>query len=114
MVVAYDRASVTRWDEAREHEEEYARLRQATDLVSHAAADLQRAAAAVGDHALAVALRDAVEPVQVLQAQVVTAAEKARARGQRAARQAEQAYLQARVHEAANAVDPFAPGTPDE
>jgi hypothetical protein len=97
----------TDWEEAREHEDEYARLRRATELVAHAAADLQWAAGAVGDHVLALPLREGVGPVQVIQAQLAAAAEKAHARAQRAARDAAQAHLRQQV-DAASALGPLA------
>jgi hypothetical protein len=88
------------WSEARAYREEYERLRAATEHLGLASAELMRATSAVGDHASAVGLREAVESVQLLQSQLATAAEKAFSLGQIAVRRAQHETLQRRANEA--------------
>jgi FtsZ-binding cell division protein ZapB len=93
------------WSEARAYREEYERLRTATEHLGRASAELMRAAAAVGDHASALGLREAVESVQLLQSQLATAAEKAFSLGQFAVRRAQHETLQRRANEAVAPTD---------
>lgn len=88
------------WSEAREYRDEYERLRSATEHMGRASAELVRASGLVGDHAVAVGLRDALESVQLLQSQLATAAEKAFSLGQIAVRRAQHQALQQRANEA--------------
>src|SRR5918912_4326691 len=93
------------WSEARAYREEYERLRAATEHLGRASAELARAGGAVGDHASAVGLREALESVQLLQSQLATAAEKAFSLGQLAVRRAQHAALQRRANEAVAPAD---------
>jgi hypothetical protein len=88
------------WGEARAYRDEYERLRTATEHLGRASAELVRASGLVGDHAVAVGLREALETVQLLQSQVATAAEKAYSLGQIAVRRAQHQSLQQRANEA--------------
>ncbi len=88
------------WSEARRYREEYERLRAATEHLGRASAELKRASGQVGDHGVAVGLREAVVSVQLLQSQVATAAEKAYSLGQIAVRRAQHESLQRRANEA--------------
>ena len=78
----------------------YAGLRAATEHLARAGAELLHAAAAVGDHASAVQLRAAAEDLQLLQAQLATASEKAFTLGQLAIRRAQHAGIQRRANDA--------------
>ena len=99
-------ASSSGWDEARDYRDEHERLRAAAEHLARAIAELTRAMAAVGDHATAVALGDSLESLQLLQAQIVSASEKAFSLGQMAARRARHAARRRQVDEAT------APGEP--
>jgi hypothetical protein len=88
------------WTEARAYRDEYERLHAATEHVGRASAELVRASGLVGDHATAVGLRDAIESLQLLQAQLATATEKAFSMGQMAARRARHETLQQQANEA--------------
>jgi hypothetical protein len=88
------------WSEARAYRDEYERLHTATEHVGRASAELIRASGLVGDHVTAVGLRDALESLQLLQAQLATAAEKAFSMGQMTARRARHATLQQQANEA--------------
>ena len=88
------------WTEADAYREEHERLRRATEHVARAVAELVHARQLVGDHASAVALRDAAEGLQLTQAQLAAAAEKAYSLGQLAARRARHAVFQSQIDEA--------------
>jgi hypothetical protein len=88
------------WSETDAYRDEHERLHRAAEHVARAVAELQRARAQVGDHASAVALRDAAEGLQLTQAQLATAAEKAFSMGQLAARRARHAVFQRQVDQA--------------
>lgn len=88
------------WAEARAYRDEHDRLRQATEHVARAVAELTHAAGLIGDHASAVALREQWEMLQLLQAQLASASEKAFSLGQIAVRRAQHADLQRRATEA--------------
>jgi hypothetical protein len=97
------------WDDARQYRDEHERLRGATEHLARATAELVRAAALVGDHASAVPLRAAVEDLQLLQAQLATAAEKAFTLGQLAVRRAQHAGIQRRANDAMSQPGPDEP-----
>jgi hypothetical protein len=88
------------WQTAREYHEEHERLQRATAHLAHAVADLSHAASLVGDHASAVPLRETSDTLQLLQAQLAAAAEKAFSLAQLAARRAQHADLQRHADEA--------------
>jgi hypothetical protein len=88
------------WTEADAYRDEHERLRRAAEHVARAVAELLHARTQVGDHASAVALREAAEGLQLTQAQLAAAAEKAYALGQLAARRARHAVYQRQVDEA--------------
>ena len=93
------------WSEAHRYRDEYDRLRAATEHLGRASAELARASGQVGDHALAVGLREALESVQLLQSQLATAAEKAYSLGQIAVRRAQHEAIQQRANEAVAPAD---------
>jgi hypothetical protein len=99
-------ASASGWDAAHAYRDEHERLRVAAEHLARAVAELTRAMAAVGDHATAVALRDSIEGLQVLQAQVASASEKAFSLGQLAARRARHEAMRSRVDQAASPREP--------
>ncbi len=88
------------WSEAQAYRAEHEQLSAATQHVALAVAELQRAIAQVGDHSSAVSLGDAVENLQLLQAQLAAAAERALSRSRIAARRAQHDALQRQVNEA--------------
>lgn len=88
------------WSETDSFREEHERLQRGGEHVARAVAELIHAAEAVGDHASAVALREALEGLQLIQAQLATAAERAFANGQLAARRARHAAFQRQVDDA--------------
>jgi hypothetical protein len=102
---AADNSENPAWQDARMYREEHDRLRTATEHLARACAELTYAAAAVGDHAGAVGLRAAVEELQLLQAQLATATEKAFTLGQLAVRRAQHADIQRRANDAASRTD---------
>ena len=93
------------WSEARGYRDEYERLRAATEHLGRASAELVRATGLIGDHAVAVGLREALESVQLLQSQLATAAEKAFSLGQLAVRRAQHETIQRRANEAVAPAD---------
>src|SRR5919204_3195420 len=93
------------WSEARGYRDEYERLRGATEHLGRASAELVRASSLVGDHAVAVGLREALESVQLLQSQLATAAEKAFSLGRLAVRRAQHEAIQRRANEAVAPTD---------
>jgi hypothetical protein len=88
------------WSETDAFREEHERLRAASDHVARAVAELIHAVNRVGDHASAVQLTETVEALQLTQAQLAAAAERAYANGQIAARRARQAAFQRQVDQA--------------
>jgi hypothetical protein len=88
------------WDTARAYRDEHERLAAATTHVARAVAELTRASTLVGDHALAVPLREALEQAQLIQARLATASEKALSLGRLAARRAQHESLQRQVRQA--------------
>ena len=88
------------WSETDEYRQEHERLRLAGEHVARAVAELTHAVTQVGDHASAVQLSDALENLQLIQAQVASAAERAYANGQLAARRARHAEVQRQVDQA--------------
>jgi hypothetical protein len=88
------------WSETDAFRQEHARLRAASEHVARAVAELTHAAQTVGDHASAVALAEAIEGLQLTQAQLATAAERAFSLGQLAARRARHAEFQRQVDRA--------------
>jgi alpha-D-ribose 1-methylphosphonate 5-triphosphate synthase subunit PhnG len=94
------------WTEVDAYRAEHDRLTAAAEHVARAVAELLRAREAVGDHASAVALRDAVEGLQMIQAQVAAASEKAFSLGQLSARRARHAAFQHQVDQATTPDDP--------
>ena len=88
------------WSETDAYRDEHERLRRAGEHVARAVAELIHAAQQVGDHASAVRLRDAVESLQLTQAQLAAAAERAFSLGQLAARRARHAEIQRQVDRA--------------
>jgi hypothetical protein len=99
-------SSSSGWDEARDFRDEHERLRAAGEHLARAIAELTRAMAAVGDHATAVTLRDSIESLQIMQAQIVSASEKAFSLGQMAARRARHEARRRQVDEATAPGDP--------
>jgi hypothetical protein len=88
------------WDDAEMYRAEHERMRLAAEHVARAVAELLHAQAQVGDHASAVALREAAESLQLTQSQLASAAEKAFSLGQLAARRARQEAMERQVNEA--------------
>jgi hypothetical protein len=88
------------WSETDAYRQEHERLRRAAEHVARAVAELVHARVEVGDHASAVALRDLAESLQLTQSQIATAAEKAFAMGQLAARRARHAAFRRQVDQA--------------
>jgi hypothetical protein len=82
------------WNATDAHLDEYARLRAASDHVARAVAELVHAAQQVGDHATAVALSQAIESLQLTQAQLASASEREYALAELARRGARQAAFQ--------------------
>jgi hypothetical protein len=82
------------WSATEAHRDEHLRLRAASEHVARAVAELTHAAQQVGDHATAVALSEAVESLQLIQAQLATAAERAYSLSELARRSARQAAFQ--------------------
>jgi hypothetical protein len=88
------------WEEARAYRDEHERLSTATEHLARAGAELTRAVGLVGDHASAVALSAAAEDLQLIQAQLAAAAEKALSLGRMAVRRAQHASMQRQANEA--------------
>jgi hypothetical protein len=88
------------WSEADAYRDEYTRLVAASQHVARAVAELTHAIQQVGDHASAVALREQVEALQLTQAQLAAAAERAYSLGQLAARAARHAAFEHQVNQA--------------
>lgn len=97
--------AVPDWSETDAYQQEHERLRRAAEHVARAVAELQRARSAVGDHASAVPLQDAMETLQLTQAQLAAAAERAFSMAQLAARRARHAAFQHQVDEATHPPD---------
>ncbi len=104
------------WSATDAHRDEYERLHAASEHVARAVAELIHAAQRVGDHATAVALSEAIESLQLTQAQLATAAERAYSLAELARRSARQAAFQRQFDRATRqAADddwppPLAPG----
>jgi hypothetical protein len=94
------------WSATDAHREEYARLHSASEHVARAVAELVHAAQQVRDHASAVALSEALENLQLTQAQLASSAERAYAQAELARRSARQAAFQRQFDEASNAATP--------
>jgi hypothetical protein len=92
--------------------DEYARLRAANEHVARAVAELIHASQQVGDHASAVALTQTIESLQLTQAQLAAAAERAYAQAELARRSARQAAFQRQFDEATHAAAPGDESTP--
>jgi hypothetical protein len=88
------------WSETDAFRQEHERLRLAGEHVARAVAELTHALSQVGDHASAVQLSEALENLQLIQAQIAAAAERAYANGQLAARRARHAEFQRQVDQA--------------
>ena len=88
------------WSETDAFRQEHERLRAGAEHVARAVAELMHALERVGDHTSAVQLRDGIEALQLTQAQLAAAAERAYANGQIAARRARQAAFQRQVDQA--------------
>lgn len=88
------------WPEAQAYRAEHEHLTAATQHVARSVAELQRAIAEVGDHSAAVQLVEVLENLQILQAQLASAAERALSRARIAARWAQQDALQRQVNAA--------------
>jgi hypothetical protein len=88
------------WAATDAYREEHARLQAAGEHVARAVAELTHALQQVGDHASAVQLREAIEALQLTQAQMAASAERAYSLGQLAARAARHAEFERQVHEA--------------
>ena len=88
------------WSETDAFRQEHERLRATGEHVARAVAELVHAVGAVGDHASAVPLSETIESLQLIQAQIAAAAERAYANGQLAARRARHAEFQRQVDEA--------------
>ena len=82
------------WSATQAHRDEYLRLHAASEHVARAVAELTHAVQQVGDHATAVALSEAIESLQLTQAQLATAAERAYSLSELARRSARQAAFQ--------------------
>jgi hypothetical protein len=91
------------WSDTDALREEYARLRAASEHVARAVAELVHAARYVGDHATAVPLSDAIESLQLTQAQLATAAERAFSQAELARRTARQNAFQRQFDAATHA-----------
>ena len=91
------------WAATDAHLDEYARLRSANEHVARAVAELIHATQQVGDHATAVALSQAIESLQLTQAQLAAASERAYAQAELARRSARQAAFQRQFDEATGA-----------
>ena len=89
------------WSEAQAYRAEHEQLVATTQHVARAVAELQQAIAQVGDHSSAVALRETIENLQLIQAQLATAAERALSLARLAARRAQHAAVQRQVTDAA-------------
>jgi len=85
------------WTETDAFRAEHERLSAAGEHVARAVAELSRALGRVGDHATAVQLAETIESLQLTQAQLAAAAERAYANGQLAARRARYAEFQRQV-----------------
>src|SRR5438045_5014506 len=94
------------WEEARTYRDEHERFSAATGHLAQANAELSRAAAVIGDHASAVTLHAVAEELQLLQAQLANAAEKALSLGRLAVRRAQHAGLQRRAEQAMSDAPP--------
>lgn len=99
-------ASRPDWSETDAYRAEHDRLRAAGEHVARAVAELTHALQQVGDHASAVALRDTLESLQLTQAQLAAAAERAFSLGQLAARRARHAAFEQQVHDATSGEPP--------
>jgi hypothetical protein len=88
------------WAEAQAYRVEHEELSVATRHVAQSVAELQQATAHVGDHASAVSLREAIEHLQLIQAQLASAAERALSLGRIAARRAQQEAFERQVNDA--------------
>jgi len=88
------------WSETDAFRQEHERLHAAGEHVARAVAELIHALERVGDHTSAVQLRDGIEALQLTQAQLAAAAERAYANGQIAARRARQVAFQRQVDQA--------------
>jgi hypothetical protein len=88
------------WSDTDAFRAEYERLKRAGEHVARAVAELTHGLNAVGDHAAAVQLAETIESLQLTQAQLATAAERAYANGQLAARRARHAEFQRQVDQA--------------
>jgi hypothetical protein len=89
-------------DDADAYRAEYERLRAAGEHVARAVAEVIRAREQVGDHASAVGLSESSEGLQLIQAQIAAAAERAYSMGQMAARRAQNEARQRQINDAAN------------
>ncbi|MBV9327596.1 MAG: hypothetical protein JO352_27960 [Chloroflexi bacterium] len=94
------------WTAVDAHHDEYARLHSASDHVARAVAELIHAAQQVGDHATAVALGEAIESLQLTQAQLAAAAERAYSLSEIARRSARQAAFQRQFDQATERATP--------
>lgn len=88
------------WSETDAFRQEHERLRTGAEHVARAVAELTHGLNAVGDHATAVQLAETIEGLQLTQAQLAAAAERAYANGQLAARRARHAEFQRQVDQA--------------
>ena len=104
--MAHDDAEQAAWGDAHMYRDEHERLRAATEHLARASAELTHAASLVGDHASAVSIRAALDDLQLLQAQLATASEKAFTLGQMAVRRAQQAGIQRRANDAVTGQEP--------
>ena len=102
------------WSAAEAHRDEYLRLRAAGGHVARAVAELTHAAQQVGDHATAVALSEAVERLQLTQAQLAAGAERAYALSELARRSARQAAFQRQFDAATRDPAPDIPASDDD
>jgi hypothetical protein len=95
------------WSATDAYHDEYLRLHAASEHVARAVAELLHAVQQVGDHTSAVALSEAIENLQLTQAQLATAAERAFSLAELARRSARQAAFQRQFDAAArqSAVD---------
>jgi hypothetical protein len=88
------------WSDTDAYREEHTRLVSAGEHVARAVAELTHALQQVGDHASAVALREHIESLQLSQAQLAAAAERAFSLGQLAQRRARHAAFEQQVNQA--------------
>ncbi len=88
------------WSESDAYRDDYTRLVSAGEHVARAVAELTHALQDVGDHASAVPLSEQIESLQLTQAQLAAAAERAFSLGQLAARRARQAAFEQQVDQA--------------